>query len=239
MTYSEVMKELKAAGTAQNRKIYTRHGVKKEMFGVSFANLNLLKKKIKVNHALARKLWASGNHDAMVLATMIAEPFEFQSAELDAWLQEVDSYVLTDMFSSLASRSSFLDNKAEKWIQSKDEWAGRAGWLLMTRVAMTSTDLPDSYFEKQLETIETSIHSSKNRVRDAMNTAVINIGLRNSKLEKKAIATAKNIGNVEVDHGETECKTPDAIEYIKKTKEYRKKQKAKRAQRAKEARKKI
>lgn len=45
MTFSEVMKELKKMGTAQIRKVYARHGVGKDMFGVSYANLNVLKKK--------------------------------------------------------------------------------------------------------------------------------------------------------------------------------------------------
>ena len=50
-----------------------------------------------------------------------------------------------------------------------------------------------------------------------MNSALISIGVRNSKLERKALAAAKRIGKVEVDHGETSCKTPDATAYIKKT----------------------
>ena len=51
---------------------------------------------------------------------------------------------------------------------------------------------------------------------------MIAIDLR-PKLQKKAIAAAKRIGKVEVDHGETGCKTPDAASYIAKTVEYRKK----------------
>ncbi len=34
--------------------------------------------------------------------------------------------------------------------------------------------------------------------------------------EAKAIEAAKRIGKVEVDHGETNCKTPDAAPYIEK-----------------------
>jgi hypothetical protein len=56
-----------------------------------------------------------------------------------------------------------------------------------------------------------------------MNNALINIGVRSSALQKKAIAAAKRIGKVEVDHGETGCKTPDAVAYIKKTVAHRKK----------------
>jgi len=228
MKYNDVMKELKRIGTAQNRKVYGRHGVSGKMFGVSYANLNKLKKQIKVDHVLAEKLWESGNHDARVLATMIADPDVVKSATLDAWVKDLDSYVITDAFSSMASRTPYVRKKMEKWTKSKKEWPGRTGWLLLAALSQTDADLPDEFFIAHLRTIESDIHMSKNRVRDAMNTAVINIGLRSSGLEKEAFAAAKRIGKVDVDHGETSCKTPDAIDYIKKTKEYRRKKAAKR-----------
>jgi hypothetical protein len=62
-----------------------------------------------------------------------------------------------------------------------------------------------------------------------MNGALITIGLRNDRLEKKAMEIAKKIGKVIVDHGGTDCKTPDAAEYIARTKAYRNKKKAKAA----------
>jgi hypothetical protein len=60
-----------------------------------------------------------------------------------------------------------------------------------------------------------------NLVRYEMNGALITIGLRNDRLEKKAVEVAKKIGKVIVDHGDTDCKTPDAVEYIARTKSYR------------------
>jgi 3-methyladenine DNA glycosylase AlkD len=227
MTYVQVMKELNKMGTAQNRKVYGRHGVDENMFGVSFANLNLLKKKIKTDHDLALKLWESGNHDARILATMIADPDEVSGRTLDEWVKALDNYVISDAFSTLAGKTPHARKKAEKWTRSKNEWIGRAGWSVLSRVASGDTDLPDGYFEPYLVTIESDIHMSKNRVRDAMNSAVISIGLRSAKLEKRAVAAAKRIGKVKVDHGETSCKTPDAIEYIRKAKAHRAKKASK------------
>lgn len=220
MTYPQVMKALEKMGTAQNRKVYARHGAGQNMFGVSFANLDLLKKQIKTDHDLAVRLWESGNHDARVLATMVADPDRFNRSTLDAWAKSLENYVITDAFASLAGKTPHAQTQAEKWTRSPQEWIGRAGWLVLSRVAARE-DLNDAYFEPYLETIESDIHRSKNRVRDAMNMAVINIGLRGAAMEKMAIATAKRIGKVEVDHGETGCKTPDAIDYIKKTKAHR------------------
>jgi hypothetical protein len=46
---------------------------------------------------------------------------------------------------------------------------------------------------------------------------------RKASLEKPAIAAAKQIGKVEVDHGETSCQIPDAIAYIQKARARKKK----------------
>jgi 3-methyladenine DNA glycosylase AlkD len=189
---------------------------------VSYANLAKLKKKIKTDQDLAEKLWASGNHDARVLATVIADPSKMTSPLLETWVKEIDNYVLTDAFAKLAGESAFALEKMEKWAKSSDEWIGRVGWMVLARVAATGDALSDETFEKYLATIESRIHKSKNRQRDAMNSAMIAIGIRNAVLEKKALAAAKRIGKVEVDHGETGCQTPDAVEYIEKVKARRK-----------------
>ena len=67
-----------------------------------------------------------------------------------------------------------------------------------------------------MDRIEREIHGRKNRVRDAMNSALIAIGIRNERLEETALAAAARIGRVEVDHGETNCTTPAATAYIRK-----------------------
>lgn len=145
MTLKQTLAALKKAGTAQNRKVYGRHGVTGEQFGVSFADLNRLKKAVGIDHELA--------------------------------------------------------------------------------LALHPGDRPDAFFLEPLEAIEKEIHDRPNRVRHSMNQAVISIGVRNAALEKRARAVAKRIGKVEVDHGETSCKTPDAVAYIEKTKAHRAKKK--------------
>lgn len=110
----------------------------------------------------------------------------------------------------------------EKWTKSADEYVGQAGWNLLAHLAMEDQDLPESYFEKYLGVIAQKIHQSKNRVRHAMNGALIAIGIRNAALEKTALAAAAKIGKVDVDRGETNCKTPDAAAYIHKTRQRKK-----------------
>lgn len=216
-TFERVMAELEKLGTAQNVKIYKRHGMVEPLFGVSFANLNLLKKQIKVDHELAQWLWASGNGDARNLATMIADPAKFTSKQIDAWAKDQDGYGSCDMLSGLIGKTAFAQDKAEVWIKSKDEWVGRTGWNLIGGLAMNPEHkLADAYFEQMLGKIEKEIHGAKNFTRHAMNMTLICIGARSANLRKKAEAAAGRIGKVVVDHGETDCKTPDAIPYIER-----------------------
>jgi 3-methyladenine DNA glycosylase AlkD len=215
MSFRVIMAGLRTMGTEQNRKVYSRHGVGKKMYGVSYANLNTLKKRIGVDHALAEKLWASGNHDARVLATMVADPAQTKSGTLDAWVKDVDSYVLADALRDLVARTPFAFKKFEKWSRSKSEFVGQVGWGLLSYLA-SNEDLNSEFFIEQLKTIEAEIHTRANRVRHSMNGAMISIGARNATLRKRATAAANRLGTIRVDHGETNCSTPAAVPYIDK-----------------------
>lgn len=233
MDHLALLLELKSLGTEQNCKIYKRHGAKGELYGVSFANLEKLKKRIKLNHKLAEQLWDTGNFDARILATMIADPKQASESFLERWLSDLDSYSITDAFSVYVSKTTFIEEKMNKWISSENEWVGRAGWSLLARLATPEYNLSDAFFEKYLEVIEKEIHSKKNFTKAMMNMALITIGTLNKSLEEKAIVAATKIGKVDVDHGETSCKTPDAVEYIKKTVAHREQKAAKETSKAK------
>ncbi len=221
MTVTETLKTLESLGNAQNRKVYARHGAPDNQYGVSFANLQKLQKRIRVDQALALGLWKSGNSDARILATMIADPSKMTETILDGWVGAVRYYVLADAVASLAIRTKFARGLAERWIREPDEFVAQAGWSMVARLAMQDKTVPEAYFGKFLPRITRTIHRSENRARYAMNNALIAIGSRSDTLEREALAAARAVGHVEVDHGETGCKTPDAIPYIKKSRAHR------------------
>lgn len=113
---------------------------------------------------------------------------------------------------------------AANWCEEDREFVAVAGWDIVAELAADS-NLPEGKFTALLKTTERDIHGAQNCARYAMNAALISIGLRNVKLEKLIITTAKRIGKVEVDHGDTACQTPDAIAYIAKVKARRAKRK--------------
>jgi 3-methyladenine DNA glycosylase AlkD len=222
MNAAEVLAKLKKLGKPSTVEIYKRHGATGDMYGVSFADLGALTKQIKVDHALAQGLWKSGNLDARTLALMIADPSKLTPVEAETWLRECSAPVLLGYLAKLVARSGFAREKMEAWTKSKEEYPRTLGYTLRGALLAAGADadgqLSDDDCRRHLAEIEKNIHTSPNRAKEAMNHALIAIGIYRPALEKEAIAAARRIGKVDVDHGETGCKTPDAEAYILKAK---------------------
>jgi 3-methyladenine DNA glycosylase AlkD len=220
MNLQQTLETLKSAGKEQTRKTYRRHGAGEDCYGVSTPDLKSIQKKIKGDHALAVALWASGNHEARILATMTADPQKLDGAALDAWAAGLHNYIETGYLGELAAKSPAAREVMKRWIESDREWLASAGWIVLSHFAAQG-ELSDAEAEEALARIERELHGSQNRVRHQMNGALISIGGSKPALQKKALAAAARIGKVEVDHGDTGCKTPDAAGYIRKMAERR------------------
>ena len=216
MSLAETMSALEKAGSAQARKTYARHGASEPMFGVSFATLGALRKKIGVDHDLALRLWDTGNFDARNLAFKIADPARLTPADLDRWALDTSARMCALYVSMLAAEGAHGLATASRWLASDDERLRCAGWGLVGQLASRDEAMPEAWFAQRLADIERTIRAAPSAERGEMNGVVIRIGGRSPALRKAALAAAKRIGTVEVDHGDTDCKTPEAAAYIEK-----------------------
>jgi len=205
---------LEDAGTEQNRKIYRRHGYPEPMYGVSFAALRTMARQIGRDQGLAEDLWETGNTDARFLAAMVADADALTRDVADRWVAEARCHTLIDEIAKVVAGSPLALPCMAEWVGSDDEWIGRGGWSVMAVLADRHPEVPDASFTPYLAVIERRLDGAKNRTREAMNTAMIAIGGRSDALSVPALAAAARIGTIEVDHGETGCKTPDASAYI-------------------------
>lgn len=221
MDFDSAMRALKGAGSEKIAATYRRHGMRDPVLGVKYGDLGALTKKAGVDGALAKRLWKSGVADARLLATMVADADALAPRTLDAWAKEADCVPLTDALACLVAKRGDAMAIAHRWIESPDEWVGRAGWLLVGHAASKKGAVDDATFAALISRIERGIHGAPNFTRHAMNQSLIGVGARNDALAKTAVAAAKRIGKVEVDLGETACQTPDAASYIEKTRAYR------------------
>ena len=216
-TIGAVMAALEAAGTAQNRKVYARHGAAEPMFGVSYAELGRIAKPIKTDHALAQQLWDSGNHDARVLALRAADPAALDESLARRWLGDVDNYILAEGLGGICARTPHARALSDSWRDDPDEWPASVGWFIV----MCTAEDPEVWSVEELrgllKQIEAEIAVRPNRVRHEMNGAMIVMALRDAGLHSSVLAAAERIGPVKVDHGQTGCKTPDVAPYVERT----------------------
>ncbi len=226
MDVATAMKTLESKGKPATAKTYARHGVREPCFGVSYADFGVLVKKIGVDHELALGLWKSGNHDARVVATMIADPARMTRREIETWIGDSTNYVIAEAVARVAARMDGAPELARAWMDSKTDGVSAAGWVLLGMIAGKggSTGMDARVLLKR---IRDTIKQSPNRTRHSMNNALIAIGGYRAELRDEALAVAKAIGKVEVDHGDTDCKTPDATAYIQKMVAYAKAKTAK------------
>jgi 3-methyladenine DNA glycosylase AlkD len=238
MTVQQILAALESMGLAGNRELYARHGITPPAYGVAFGHLRAMAKQIGTDAAMADALWATGNHDARILATLVAGEKGRTVARLRAWAATLDNYVIADLLARWASHSKAAPALSAEWTLATDEWIARGGWMLRALLAIDRPELPDRSFAPAIPVIEREIHSAKNRVRDAMNTALIAIAIGRPSLTQKAIEAARRIGPVEVDYGESGAVLAPAEETIRRGVEQRHRRESGRAGGMKAARRK-
>jgi len=217
MTLAATMAALEKAGSAQTRKTYARHGAAEPMFSVSFATLKSLRKRIGVDQELALALWDTGNFDARNLAVKVADPERMSPSDLDRWARAPSARMCVGYVAHLAAEGPHARSRSAAWLAARDEARRCAGWSLVGAMALRDEKIPDAWFAHRVAEIEKSILAAPTARREALLHALIAIGCRSAALRKSVAAAAKRIGKVEIDHGDTACKTPDLAPTLEKT----------------------
>lgn len=214
------MSELAAKGSEATKRIFLRHGAREPFFGVKVGDLKVIQKKIKGDQALALQLYATGNGDAQYLAGMVVDGRQMSAAQLQAWADGAAWGMISGTTVPWAA-SEHPDGfvLALKWIDSPKGHVAVSGWRTLGALAATVPDekLAMKQFSALLDRVAKSIHTAPNDVRYAMNGFVIACGTYLAPVADRAITTARKIGRVEVDMGDTDCKVPDAESYILKS----------------------
>lgn len=191
----EIVVELRRLGTKRNVDGMARFGIRAvKVYGVSKPKLDDLAKKIRKNHELALELWATGVHDAKILAGTIDEPDRVTASQMESWVRDFDNWDTCDgTCCHLFVFAKPAWSKAVAWTRRKEEFQKRAGFALAAYLAYRDKTAEDGKFAGFLKIIEREGEDDRNFVRKAVNWALRNIGKRNLKLNRAAIATAQRL----------------------------------------------
>ncbi|MGC3791740.1 DNA alkylation repair protein [Priestia aryabhattai] len=201
MDFEMVMKELEALGTERIKKTYINNGAHDPLFGVATGKMKPIAKKIKKNQALAERLYASGNYDAMYFAGIIADPTEMTAEDFERWIDKAYFYMISDYVVAVTlSETDFAQVVADRWVASGEELKMSAGWSCYCWLLGNRPDgeFSTSKIADMLNQVKNTIHDSPDRTKSAMNNFIYTVGVSYLPLHEKALETAKAVGPVEV-----------------------------------------
>jgi len=162
--------------------------------GISIAVLRPIVKETGKNQELSEMLWQSQIHEARILAAYIGMPGRVTEEQMERWALDFDSWDICDQCcSNLFSLTVFAYPKALEWSHRKEEFVKRAGYVLMTQLAVKDKKASNRQFEQFFEAIIAGSSDRRNFVKKAVNWALRQIGKRNIVLNQKAIVLAREI----------------------------------------------
>jgi 3-methyladenine DNA glycosylase AlkD len=190
-----VLRELRAIGEQRNIDGMARFGIRaKVVYGVAKPKMDELARRIGRNHDLALELWATGVHDARILAGMIDEPDQVTASQMERWIRDFDNWDVCDgTCCHLFVFAAPAWTKAVQWSRRKKEFEKRAGFALMAYLAYRDKSAPDAKYRRLLPILRCEAHDERNFVKKAVNWALRNIGKRNVRLNREAIRAAERI----------------------------------------------
>ncbi|MFC1982174.1 DNA alkylation repair protein [Chloroflexota bacterium] len=195
MQFNDVLIKLESLSDPKAVEGMARFGINPEnTFGVSIPNLRKMAKEIGTDRALAQRLWASGIHEARILASMIDNPKTVTEEQMGEWVKDFDSWDVCDQCCiNLFKKTKFAYQKAVEWSSNDKEFIKRAGFALMACLAVGDKKADDKQLEMFFPIIEREASDNRNFVKKAVNWALRQIGKRNLILNEKAVETAKKI----------------------------------------------
>jgi 3-methyladenine DNA glycosylase AlkD len=194
-TKAVVLRDLKELANPKARAKMAHFGMNtSRAHGLSAPLLHAFARRIGRDQALAEELWGSRIHEARLLATLIGEPDKITAKQMERWVRDFDSWDVVDAACCyLYSAAKPAWDKIYEWSGRRAEFEKRAGFSLAAYLAYKDKEAEDKCFERFLSVIEREARDHRNFVKKAVNWALRNIGKRNSRLNKAAIACAERI----------------------------------------------
>jgi 3-methyladenine DNA glycosylase AlkD len=190
-----ILRRLRSLAVPRVRRGIARFAVPTDRaLGIPVPVLQRLARELGRDHRLAQELWRSRIHEARHLAAMVEEPERVTERQLERWVKEFDSWDIVDgSCFNLIIKTPFAWRKTRQWSWRPEEFVKRAGFALMAALAVHDKSAPDARFKTLFPLIERQAGDDRNFVKKAVNWALRNIGKRNLRLNRAAIATARRI----------------------------------------------
>ena len=195
MKAKDIIKTLRSMANPDNAAGMARYGISvKGALGVPMPALRKLGRENGRDHETALALWASGIHEARILAALVDEPEKVTDAQMESWALDLVSWDVCDQVcSNLFDRTAAAYAKAKAWSRRPETFVKRAGFVLMAALSVHDKKRPDRDCAAFFPLIQKQAADDRNFVKKAVNWALRQIGKRNRALNAAAIEAAEAI----------------------------------------------
>lgn len=182
-TVDEVLAELAELEDPRMREVNARHG---DDHGVNLTKLRGVAKRLKSDHELALRLWATDDTAARLVAILISKPRAFTPAELDEMLREARAPKVHDwLVNYVVKKGPHAEELRKAWLADADPVVASAGWALTADAVAKRPEVLD--LPGLLDTIEAEMKDAPDRLQWEMNTCLATIGIRRPELRARAL----------------------------------------------------
>lgn len=144
-------------------------------------------------HELAGALWNTGIHEAQLLATFVARPGLVTPSQANAWVAELDSWDTCDQLMGLILQTPFAYEKVNEWAAREEEFVRRAGFVLLSRLAVHDKLTSDDRFIGLLDLAPMYCTDERTYVKKGVSWALRQVGKRSLPCNEAAVQTAETI----------------------------------------------
>lgn len=209
-TVAEVMAELAGLEDPKVRAVNEKHG---DDHGVNLSKLRAVAKRLKTQQELARRLWATGDTAARLLALLVCRPRAFERDELDVMLREARTPKVHDwLVNYVVKKNPHAEELRLAWFADPDPVVASAGWALTTeRVAKKPAGLD---LVGLLDVIEAEMKDAPDRLQWAMNHCLAQIGIEHPEHRARALAIGERLEVLKDYPTSPGCTSPFAPDWI-------------------------
>jgi 3-methyladenine DNA glycosylase AlkD len=147
----EVLADLDRLADPSRRPGMARVGINVERaLGISIPQLRRLARGHRPDHSLALDLWRTGVHEARILASMVDDPAQVTTGQMEAWVVDFDPWDLCDQVcGNLFQATPFGLKIARGWTRRPEEFVKRAGFALLAEHAVHDRTPPEAIREAE------------------------------------------------------------------------------------------
>jgi hypothetical protein len=209
-SFDAVWQQLEAWGSESVRRSNAKAGAGENQFGVMMGKLRPLAAQLQKEpaqaHTLALRLWQTGNADAMLLASMLLDPAQLDEAALEMMMRPLTyTRVLDELAYNVVAQSPHAATLRERWMDSPEEYLGRAGWQL-TNAAVTDPKAvkaarraedglpPGLDLDRLLGKIEAEVRQAPLHKQESMTQCLVMIATHYDAYTQRCIALGEQLG---------------------------------------------